>query len=228
MEFFLWGSAGPNVSLEKSVTPSYQYRFIPGRYRLVSGQRSGEKLDLGILPSRSPRTSALSGVSSLETPHWITPSSAVGTSCMDYSGGSTPSHEGRCFIGWDQVGYGVQKILVFYLACFSLSTHPGSHPRLLVPLGKPKRLSTTRCISIQLCSPRMYTHITAFSPRTDASVALSLCWAHGRAAYILWLTAIRRGRPYGSSPFTDDSEARKGSVTCPEQPETILSVSLGR
>ena len=51
------------------VTPSYQYRFIPGRYRLVSRQRSGEKLDLGILPSRSPRTSALSGMSSPETPH---------------------------------------------------------------------------------------------------------------------------------------------------------------
>ena len=41
------------------VTPSYQYRFTPGRYRLVSGQRSGEKLDLGILPSRSPSASAL-------------------------------------------------------------------------------------------------------------------------------------------------------------------------
>ena len=55
------------------VTPSYQYRFTPGRYRLVSGQRSGEKLDLGILPSRSPSASALSGVSSPETPHWVTP-----------------------------------------------------------------------------------------------------------------------------------------------------------
>lgn len=52
---------------------------------------------------------------------------------------------------------------------------------LLVPLGKPQRLSTTRCISIQVCSPRMYTHTQQPSHQEQT---LSLCWAHGRAAYI--------------------------------------------
>lgn len=67
MEFFL--VAGPNVSLEKTVLFPVISTGLSLEDTGLFLDRSGEKLDLGILPSRSPRTSALSGASFLETPH---------------------------------------------------------------------------------------------------------------------------------------------------------------
>lgn len=70
MEFFQRGDAGPNVPLEKLLLLCYQNRFIPGSMEEYSGQRSGEKPDLGILlPSQGPATAVCTAVPSAETPH---------------------------------------------------------------------------------------------------------------------------------------------------------------
>lgn len=95
---------------------------------------------------------------------------------MDYSGGSTLPREGRYFIGWDQVGYGIQKILVFI---WLVSPCPLDQVLILSSwcLWEASEAFYNRCLSIQLCSPSMYTHTQHPSHQEqDASGALSLCW----------------------------------------------------
>lgn len=117
--------------------------FLEG-HRRVSGARSGEKLDLGSLPSQGPRTSVHTGASSSETHHRVTPRSAVRALCMYYSGVSTPPCQGRYFIRC-VIEFGKSS---FHIQLASFPAPLGLRPpRLPAPLGKPQRLSATRCLN---------------------------------------------------------------------------------
>lgn len=187
MEFFL--VAGPNVSLEKLCYSQLSVQVLSLEDTGLFLDRSGRNLiwEFCLLEVPEPQRSVV-------CPFWRPlielPWSAVGTSCHGLFRRQHTAPWGQVLYRLGSGGLWHSENPRFYLACFSLSTRPGPHPQLLVPLGKPQRLSATRCLSSSYVPVHVHTHTTSFSPRTDASVALSLCWGHGRAAYTLWLTEV--------------------------------------
>lgn len=110
-----------NCPFRKTVTPVLSEQIYPWKHVGVFWTAFREETWPGnSAASQGPGTAVCTVMSSAETPHWITPWSAVGTLCMYYSGGSTPPCKFRYFISWDRMGYRIQKILVLYSACFSL------------------------------------------------------------------------------------------------------------